>query len=481
VLWFLRQHAPMPPPFEVQDMVSDDEVEHEPSKTNRAMFKDPHQESDATDRRGSVTRVRLHQQAEFLHRTLMAIGHELQESGGSPVGGAGAKPKSARHREELRRCYAEHTDAECVQLRRRVAAREAEVTLLRQQVEQSERVVQATRLAATRRSIRLRASEGNAITRECSIGATMGVLRAKKTLTSMSGNAVFDAETSSGRTSPTPGNKEEREMTFEDDLQAKLAQQWEIEQTTRGTLEENKRLFEQQTIQRKANEAGLFGTHAEILKIRAKALKTEARVTRLANDLRRVYKQLPEVVRQKIQQSTPEREFQKELELRSVKTKHQLQHLKWLTSEELDDHIGVSDAAIEEMTSNAAQVEKILARGKQSVASTLEKVEVVREGLTALHDAWGRLSAKAPVAMTGCLVTGKDGRMHQKPGSFGAQAEQVQGIIQEALLLTRFMLDAANLLECKSSDGQQRKWHLGEEDSERGTSKELSDSSLEDG
>jgi len=248
-------------------------------------------------------------------------------------------------------------------------------------------------------------------------------------------------------------SKAERELTFEDNLQAKLAQQWELEQTMRGSLEEHKRLIDQQTIQRKANEAGLFGTNAEILKIRAKALRTEARVTRLANDLRRVYKQLPEVVRQKIQQSAPQREMHKDVELQSTRTKHQLQHLKWLTAEELHAHIGVSDAAIEEMTTHAARVEGILRHGKVCVATTIEKIDVVKQALNALHDAWGKLNTRAPVGVAGlALVDRKDQRdgMHRQ-GTFATTAENVQGLIQEALFLAQAMAEAAALLRTRQA------------------------------
>jgi len=442
VLWFLRKHSPMPAPFETTTIA-------EPSIAEGGEM------ASITSGRKSTAAQEVshaagpaHLQAKFLHQTLLAIGVEMDE--GRAEDCSSVKPKSARHRDELRRCFAAHSDIECIQLRRRVANREAEIQSLRLQVQQVERMVQATRLAAARRSVRLRGGGGADGGVTNTLALTQGLLRSKNRLLEVADNMVWDADGGAMRQSGSIAKQKEttKEMSFEDGLQAEINLQFDAEQALRVSLEEQIRSFDRQTIQRKASEAGLFGTHAEILRMRSQALRMEARVTKLANELRRVYKQLPAVVQQKLAQSVPQWEGEKNKELKAIQAKHCLHHLKWLSSEELQVHISISENAIRQTREQSLKFEEVLVQGQKVLKCAFKKMQAAAMALASLREAWNALSARTTM---GGLRASKDAKT-------ALSSDNVQSRIEEASILVNVMLEYVRLMlpEAELSGHQQQ-------------------------
>merc|ERR1712023_409846 len=123
-----------------------------------------------------------------------------------------------------------------------------------------------------------------------SIGDTLSsIARTKKRLKTVAGLSVWDAD-------DTPRNARENIV---EEWQETIMRQSELAQTMRVHVDEQIKNLQQQTIHRKAQESALFCSQAKALKIRAQAQSSEARVQRLANELKRVYHSLPETIQKK--------------------------------------------------------------------------------------------------------------------------------------------------------------------------------------
>jgi len=143
----------------------------------------------------------------------------------------------------------------------------------------------------------------------------------------MAGSAVWDAD------SPIAKSKT---VDAVEELHQNLVRAMEEDQAMRAQVEDHMRHLDQQTIRRKSAEAGLFNTNADILRLRAQALQQEARVTRLANELRRVYKHLPRVVDQRLAQSSDARDKMMHQELAHLRETHRQEHFKFMDCHQID-------------------------------------------------------------------------------------------------------------------------------------------------
>lgn len=446
VLWFLRKHAPMP-------AGQNAEIENDSLALSNVMRSvaaaagasaamrqsshakgfmalnemgldrhlDEHRLPDAfvakartAARKDRMARRPPPPQARFLHQALVSIGTEIDEvrrAAPTPsvaahtviTGSAADGAMSSRCRADLRRSYAAHADSECAKLRMLVAQRDAEVETLRKQVEQLHRAVSASRIAAARRKKRLdeaansKSGGGGPALLTQSLGVTQ-LMKLKNQFMRASAAVVYDAD------SMRASYHQTKDSAFEENLRQKIDQHWEEETTMRSGLEEHGRHLQQQTIHRKATEAALFGKKMDILELRAKTLKAESRVTRLANDLRRVYQQLPDVVHQKLEQSTSQRSELKEHELGGLHETYHSLHLKWLSSEELRrqrEEFCSDEVAVSTRTATATQ----LLQSSNSMSETLvTTADGIDKALSHLDEAWNKLM----VPLVAGMLTSRD-------------------------------------------------------------------------
>lgn len=453
VRWFLRKHAPplpeklegaAPGPREEEQRLGPPSARPPEGRPGSSGGGERQRPGGA---RPATARPQARPQAQFLHRALLAIGAELEESRGQSWPGLDlGKPRSARHREELRRRYAEHSDAEFEELRRQVASREAAVGALRKQVEQLERMLQAARLAAERRAGRKPELDRSNTESEAMLFSTFGNLNAPL--------RVFDADRL--RSSVLQRGIIHGTM---DEVQQQISHQWEAEQAMRASVEEQVRAFQKQTVQRKANEAGLFGRHAEILKLRVESLRTEGRVTRLANELRRVYQQLPQVVQQKLSQSVLGHAQQVQKEFVRINGEHHTEHFKWMSVEELNHHIEISVGGMEEMMRTTAQAEQVLADGEMLAGRTVDRISDVQAALASLVDSWAKLAqdpsgSGSPVKEASFRGQARVRTSHTAHSnddlhgqdSVAATAEHMQQFLKEAEFSAAMVLETTRLL-----------------------------------
>lgn len=369
-------------------------------------------------------------QKAFLHQTLMAIGTELDE-------GQAAKKhptaQSARHRDNLRKHYATHTDNECEDLRKAVAAKQREVAVLKQQAQQLQRYVEATRLAAERRKSRLRSGDSG-VPGGFNASAVSGAARAKRNILSMAGSAVWDADAP---------NAKAKNIDAVEELHQNLVRAMETDQAMRAQVEDQIKLLDQQTIRRKAAEAGLFNTHADILRLRAQALQQEARQTRLANELRRVYKHLPRVVQQRLAQSSASRGALTQGELAGLRETHRKEHFKFLACEDLVDELEVVEDQLGDTSLHERDVIRALEEGDAVVRSAMEEMVTVRLALASLNEAWAKFATDlSPQAMRSPIV-------NRKP-ALGQSDESAEPEEDITVLMHQASLTAATIEELVS-------------------------------
>jgi len=394
VLWFLRKHAPMPLPY--ASMVGDEEAAPTTAKSSS-----PDSTMAGAAAGGSVTQKPVSgPQRKFLHGTLQVIGAELDNQLDVEGDGFGntPHPQGSRMdsqtaawgaRENLRRRYADHTDAELEQLEAAVQAKEQEVLALRKQVDQMERYLVSTRAAANRRSCRMREGSTDA-ERPTKTNVTTNIasqiVKTKKNFLSSAGAIVWDADDGVPR-SP-------RENVIEE-WQHSIMRQSEIAQSMRAHVDEQVKALQQQTIQRKAQEAQLFASHAVTLRLRAQAQQTEARVQRLANELRRIYQSLPETIRKKL--STDDgyatREHHKESELTALKVEHHSEFFKFLDTDSIQEESKTCQKRISEMEEHTVLAHRVLERGRWFGETGVQHARAARVAIDALHDRWARFAA----------------------------------------------------------------------------------------
>lgn len=217
----------------------------------------------------------------------------------------------------------------------------------------------------------------------------------------------------------------------QEDIQQQLSQQWEAEQAMYASVEDQIRALHKQTIQRRANEAGLFSKNAEILALRAQALRTEGRVTRLANDLRRVYRQVPQVVQQKLSQSAEKFSEQSKKELQLLSTEHRMEHLKWMGALDLSQRIDVTEAEIQDVTSSIAGARRILENGNELAHQIGKKMHHLEAVLLGFEEVWTRVTSDVATSP-------------QFSGTPREAVEAVQTSLREAELVVGFITAASD-------------------------------------
>jgi len=326
----------------------------------------------------------------FLHQALKVVGAEHDECTVLPSGGVRSKSRTAwRRREHLKKSYAAHTDAECEELRAAVSARETEVAALRRQVEQMERTVTATRNAAARRDARLRK------------GTTSGPDQFRSPTKGSSDRRSITAQFGNHPRGSTMLGDIDLEVQPTEDMTENwrqvLANQNEMVEKLEADVKSEQVIVQKHSVQVKAAEASLFVVHAELLHLRAKAQQTESRVTRLANELRRVYQRLPETVQQQLLRNSEETSAAlKEIELQDLKSEYRHMFYKFMGPYELEAESTAQVERLEEMSHLSSTAIQMLHRGQSVAEKTTHLFDNVEEALRALQEAWDQVGNEGP-------------------------------------------------------------------------------------
>lgn len=408
MLWFLRKHAPVQLPAGGLESVAS-VVEEAPMGTSSSSWDG----STVQPKIGSPCPTRP--QREFLYRALVAIGSELDEGGGRLR--SVQRPMSVRHRECLRQLYTTHSDAERDQLQAAVATREAEILSLKKQLQHLEQSILATRMAAENRSRRLRSKSPS--DHSCTTSLTVLVRKQRSARgKSFAESTLHDAEAHGTSNEKVCSEKADRVHIH--DLEQSLTQLCEVDAAMREQLKQQSQLLHQQTVLRKATEAGLFAVHAQILRSRAQALRTEARVTRLANELRRVYSHLPQVVQQLQASSSTAREQAQKRELAALRAQHRAEHFKFMDGEALLHEQGIVERQIEQIKDNTQNVTRALRRGDLPTEVASAQLQTVQVAVAALQKAWGGWTKRA--------------REVPEEASMGKKAQTAQELLHKAAI-----------------------------------------------
>mmetsp|Transcript_63388 Transcript_63388/g.138008 ORF Transcript_63388/g.138008 Transcript_63388/m.138008 type:complete len:540 (-) Transcript_63388:32-1651(-) len=430
VLWYLRRHAPMPPPFSqlatargeatvpatsggsaaaktlrsVPDplaLTSSDVGRATPaerflssgaatpsgSQHARASTSTP-QRTPRMARRSP--KLGQHRQRRFLHEALVAIGAELDGTlSAGEENWRSSRANSARHRELLRRNFAAHTEDECERLRANVQDREAEVASLEKQVEDLDRCLEATRAASARRTSRLRGDTppgAVAVASGDSSGSTMGssvmlkLARSKQSFLMAGGASVFDAE-------QQPCKEKSNSLEV---WQHTLVKAREDEAAMQLQIDLEMQILRNQTVRRKFVEASLFNAEAEAVKLRVQMQHMEARVTRLADELRRVYQSVPDTIRSCLERQ-PGREKKFEDEISAIKANFHEEHTKFKDGAQLKQEVAMEEQRCLDIVERTQRVAELLEHATSFTAATKPASRLIEDALSSLREAWPQI------------------------------------------------------------------------------------------
>lgn len=384
----------------------------------------------------SEHRLKGRPQRHFLHHMQLVIGAEIDEGqienarhNIHPEGSQVVRQTTSYHqRDDLRQSFASHTDHEREKLEAEVQAKEIEVVTLEKQLEQMEHYLMATRLAISRREVRLQAGSRPLSARRRvhapaslllpgSSAQTDEVPRKVKSTRS----SKFEAEEKSELENP-------RKENILEEWQVSILRQSEIAQSMRIQVDEQAKNLQQQTVQRKSVEAALFGTNAEILRLRMKTQETEARVMRLANELRRVYSNIPQMIQKRIDSPTSvkERDKNKQRDLEQIENSHHVEFYKFLDNETLQNENRAFHMKIKDMEDVAKRASHLVARGKAIGEAMAPHVKTLDIALNALCDVFAKFSSAGHPAGDICL----------KDSTTSSGSDDASGILQRASIAT---------------------------------------------
>jgi chromosome segregation ATPase len=424
VLWFLRKHAPMPTPFSTLTPLEPFSESHEVSQP----------QAEVPPRPNTSCGFSLdNPQQQFLHNAVKCIGTELEEM--HPVAAPlmrvrRGQTNAHRNRQALRQAFAKHSESECDRLRHEVSQREAEVRDLRLKVQQMERWVQATKHATQKRNARAKSKAASSRSGTTSISASMGSHNVRKSGDAAVGEgslALGSQQIKIQKENSKPTRKE-TEDSFKDDVsgtggednkqdavkraeewQQAIARQSEVVKSLKTKIQEAQELLNQSTVHKKSMETGLFLAESEVLKLRALAKKAEERSTQLANELKRVYQDLPKVMEKRISvvaQTTSLEVKQKQLE--KLKGEYREEHFKFLDNQALVLENEALENRIAHLGTFVEQAQEFL-HGNREIAKGLEKrAQEARESMGFLQQVWTKMVKRALEVQAAPVGIGED-------------------------------------------------------------------------
>lgn len=417
VLWFLRKHAPMPTPFSNLSRV---ECFGDATDNGQPQAEVPPR--PATSLGFTLDRP----QQQFLHNAVKCIGTELEEMhpAAAPLMRVrGGHTNAHRNRQALKYAFAKHSESECDRLRQDLSLKEAEVRDLRLKVQQMERWVQATKYATQKRNARARAAanfqRSNSKQPDKSTGSKSMPVSARSSWTEEA-NAPMASASMSTRTSgfarrnSQGGRKDTEESvsvkevqeTAEDnkDSPVKRAEEWqhviarqaEVVKALKAKIQDAEASCNRATIQKKSMEMGLFLAESEVMKLRALAKSSEDRATELANELKRVYQDLPKVMEKRIAAVAKTTSLEvKQKQFESLKLENREEHFKFLDNEALQlENAGVDERA-QQLSIFCSDAEKLLNSNREASKNLEKKVVECRECMGFLQVVWSKMVKRA--------------------------------------------------------------------------------------
>merc|ERR1719409_731082 len=102
------------------------------------------------------------------------------------------------------------------------------------------------------------------------------------------------------------------------------------------------------------------------LRLRAQAQQTEARVQRLANELRRIYQSLPETIQKKLssEDDNVTRQQHKDSELTALRVEHDSEFFKFMDTDRIQDESESCQKRISEIEEQTILAHRVLERGR---------------------------------------------------------------------------------------------------------------------
>jgi len=410
VLWFLRKHAPMPAQDDGRTFRDISILAR--SRPRASSCQTGSESKQLTARSDAVATTTggpsahsasssMGPQRRFLHQTVLAIGSEVDERRLANMdfdrpSGIRAPVEAICQRDKLRRGYAAHCDLERERLEKMVKEREAEVQALTNKAEQMERWVAATRHASKRRSTRMRSqSTSNPLGSSALAASGDGSRKASVLSSAASGNAGA-ASTAVAEQGPQGLGTKGAHSVMEE-WQGTINQQSELIESLRLQVENEVQILDKRMIHRKSVEAALFAGQAEILNLRARTRQSETRVITLANELRKVYKNMPDVIQQRLTDMFKDsKEARTKFEVEELERQYREQHFKFMDKEALQRECKEYDRHIAGMDHIAEECVQMLERCSDSADTMLSQIAYAQGARAALQIAWVRLAGNPP-------------------------------------------------------------------------------------
>lgn len=360
-------------------------------------------------------------QKTFLHRTLKAISLELTEAheeAREVVRPRGQQTKAYFERRALRSAFADHQQAEVLQLRRQLALRKRAVEDVRAELDEKVRRMAAMQRYAERK--RREAEMQKEIERENrKAGKNVSKLLSSATQKSRSGgqqlpqsptsNAAAVGGAGGSPSDPTGPGGVAKPPTLEE-LAHRIQERAALIQELRDELRDVEQETQHDQRGRKYQESELFASELKVLRLRSEAREAEEKVKRLSNELKACYKRVPEVLSVRLVQPDvcARNEQLSEAQVTMLRNEHNAFHFKFLGTEQLDveeqlckartDHLRKFIQVGEEQTKvNHKIFEHLLHRVNESAGEMVVYMNLIWEKLRKEVDTQTRLKG----ALTG--------------------------------------------------------------------------------
>lgn len=207
------------------------------------------------------------------------------------------------------------------------------------------------------------------------------------------------------------GGEDSKEASIKraEEWQQAIARQSEVVKTLKVKIQEAQQELNQSTVHKKSMETGLFLAESEVLKLRALARKAEERSTQLANELKRVYQDLPKVMEKRISvvARTSSLEIKKQ-QLEKLKDEYREEHFKFLDNKDL----ALENEGIENRIANLATFvehgQEFLNSNRDTAKVLERRAQEAREAMGFLQQVWTKMVKRALEVQASPVGFGED-------------------------------------------------------------------------
>jgi len=181
-----------------------------------------------------------------------------------------------------------------------------------------------------------------------------------------------------------------------EEWQHAIARQSDVVKVLKSKIVDAESLLNRSTVQKKSIEMSLFLAESEILKLRANTKTSEDRATELANELKRVYCDLPKVMekRVKVVAKTTSIEVKKQ-QLAKLQQENREEHFKFLDTEALS----LESKSFEERAANlkgfVERAEEFMKTNRDTAKSLEKRATEARELLGYTQQVWTKMVKRA--------------------------------------------------------------------------------------